>query len=33
MRTLLNAGETFFATLTRRRIRRDSFRSIVDLQA
>src|SRR5687768_6710463 len=28
----LNAVETFFSTLTRRRIRRGSFRSIVDLQ-
>ena len=29
----LNAVETFFSALTRRRIRRGSFRSIVDLQA
>jgi transposase len=29
----LNAVETFFSTLTRRRIRRGSFHSIVDLQA
>ena len=29
----LNALETFFSTLTRRRIRRGTFRSIVDLQA
>jgi hypothetical protein len=28
----LNAVETFFSALTRRRIRRGSFRSIVDLQ-
>jgi transposase len=29
----LNAGENFFSVLTRRRIRRGVFRSIVDLQA
>jgi hypothetical protein len=29
----LNAVETFFSTLTRRRIRRGSFHWIVDLQA
>ena len=29
----LNAVETFFSALTRRRIRRGSLRSIVDLQA
>ena len=29
----LNAVETFFSALTRRRIRRGSFHSIVDLQA
>ena len=29
----LNAVETFFSTLTRRRIRRGSFHSIIDLQA
>jgi hypothetical protein len=29
----LNAVETFFSVLTRKRIRRGSFRSIVDLQA
>ena len=29
----LNAVETFFSTLTRRRLRRGVFRSIVDLQA
>jgi hypothetical protein len=29
----LNAVETFFSVLTRRRIRRGLFRSIVDLQA
>ena len=29
----LNAVETFFSALTRRRIRRGSFRSVVDLQA
>jgi transposase len=29
----LNAVETFFSALTRRRFRRGSFRSIVDLQA
>src|SRR3712207_1576984 len=29
----LNAVETFFATLTNRRLRRGAFRSIVDLQA
>jgi transposase len=29
----LNAVETFFSTLTRRRLRRGTFRSIVDLQA
>jgi transposase len=29
----LNAVETFFSALTRRRIRRGSFRSIIDLQA
>ena len=29
----LNAVEGFFATLTRRRLRRGSFRSLVDLQA
>ena len=28
----LNAVETFFATLTKRRLRRGGFRSIVDLQ-
>ena len=28
----LNAVETFFSTLTRRRLRRGSFRSLVDLQ-
>jgi len=29
----LNAVETFFSALTRRRIRRGSFHSLVDLQA
>ncbi len=29
----LNAIETFFSTLTRRRLKRGTFRSIVDLQA
>ena len=29
----LNAVETFFSALTRRRLRRGSFHSIVDLQA
>jgi hypothetical protein len=29
----LNAVETFFSTLTRRRLKRGVFRSIVDLQA
>ena len=29
----LNAVETFFSALTRQRIRRSSFHSIVDLQA
>ena len=29
----LNAVETFFATLTKRRLKRDVFRSVVDLQA
>jgi transposase len=29
----LNAAETFFSALTRRRLKRGSFRSIVDLQA
>jgi transposase len=29
----LNAVETFFSALTRRRIRRGSFHSVVDLQA
>ena len=29
----LNAVETFFAALTRRRLKRGTFRSIVDLQA
>jgi transposase len=29
----LNAVETFFSALTRRRLKRGSFRSIVDLQA
>jgi transposase len=29
----LNAVETFFATLTRRRLHRGAFRSLVDLQA
>ena len=28
-----NAVETFFATLTRQRLRRGAFRSLVDLQA
>ena len=29
----LNAVETFFATLTKRRLKRGVFRSVVDLQA
>ena len=29
----LNAVETFFSALTRRRLKRGSFRSVVDLQA
>jgi transposase len=29
----LNAVETFFATLTKRRLKRGAFRSVVDLQA
>ena len=29
----LNAVETFFSTLTRQRIRRGSFQSVIDLQA
>ena len=29
----VNAVETFFATLTRRRLQRGAFRSLVDLQA
>ena len=29
----LNAVETFFSTLTRRRLKRGAFRSVVDLQA
>jgi hypothetical protein len=33
LRLLLNAVETFFSALTRQRIRRGSFHSIVSLQA